>query len=154
MLGKCLWKMYNCSEEVRGRARKISYVEALDAFTRAIQLLPERRDSRHPEKQLTLEPHYKLVSVVHKLVQSRRLRVRNHSLAVCQCADWEQPEAGCNYLNASFYVRKIPPAQDLEDWEEYIIHVLKALRSADKSIWHHRMVARVSLFPSCMEGSI
>lgn len=128
MLGKCLWKMHNCSEEVRGRARKISYVEALDAFTRAIELLPERRDSRHPEKQLTLEPHYKLVSVVHKLVQSRRL----------------QPEAGCNYLNASFYARKIPPAQDLEDWEEYIIHVLKALRSADKSIWHHRMVARAA----------
>lgn len=75
MLGKCLWKMHNCGEEVRGRARKISHVEALDAFTRAIELLPERRDNRHPERQLTLEPHYKLVSVVHKLVQSRRLRV-------------------------------------------------------------------------------
>lgn len=154
MLGKCLWKMHNCSEEVRDRARKISYIEALDAFTRAIELLPERRDSRHPEKQLTLEPHYKLVSVVHKLVQSRRLGVRHHSLAVCQFADREQPEAGCNYLNASFYARKIPPAQDLEDWEVYIIHVLKALRSADKSIWHHRMVARVRLSPLRMEGKI
>lgn len=87
MLGKCLWKMHNCSEEVRGRARKISHVEALDAFTRAIELLPQRRDSRHPEKQLTLEPHYKLVSVVHKLVQSRRLRVRHRMLAVCRFAD-------------------------------------------------------------------
>lgn len=82
MLGKCLWKMHNCSEEVRGRAQKISCVEALDAFTRAIELLPERRDSRHPEKQLTLEPHYKLVSVVHKLVQSRRLQVIHFLLAV------------------------------------------------------------------------
>lgn len=79
MLGKCLWKMHNCSEYVRP---KISYVEALDAFTRAIELLPERRDGRHPEKQLTLEPHYKLVSVVHKLVQSRRLQVIHFLLAV------------------------------------------------------------------------
>lgn len=76
MLGKCLWKMHNCSEDVRGKARKVSYVEALDAFSRAIELLPRRRDSKHPEKQLTLEPHYKLLSTVHKLVQSRRLRVR------------------------------------------------------------------------------
>lgn len=83
MLGKCLWKMHNCSDEVRGRARKINYVDALDAFTRAIELLPERRDSKHPEKQPTLEPHYKLVSVVHKLVQSRRLRVRYRLLPFC-----------------------------------------------------------------------
>ncbi len=76
MLGKCLWKMYNSKDEIRGKARKISYVDALDAFRRAIELLPERRDSRHPEKQLTLEPHYKLVSVVHKLVHSGRIRVR------------------------------------------------------------------------------
>lgn len=75
MLGKCLWKMYNCSAEVRGRAPKIGFVHALEAFTRAIKLLPERRDNRHPEKQPTLEPHYKLVSVIHKLVQARRLRV-------------------------------------------------------------------------------
>ena len=27
----------------------------------------------------------------------------------------------------------------------YVLHVLKALRSADKANWHHRMVARVSL---------
>ena len=82
MLGKCLWKMHNCSEEVRGRAPKIGYEEALNAFRRAIELLPERRDSRHPEKQLTLEPHYKLVSVVHKLVQSRQLQVSHCLIAV------------------------------------------------------------------------
>lgn len=80
MLGKCLWKMHNCSEGVRGRARKVSHVDALDAFRRAIELLPRRRDSRHPEKQLTLEPHYKLLSTVHKLVQSRQLPVRRFSL--------------------------------------------------------------------------
>ena len=71
MLGKCLWKMHNF-----GRAQRISHVEVLDAFRRAIELLPERRDNRHPEKDPTLEPHYKLVSVVHKLVQSKRIKVR------------------------------------------------------------------------------
>lgn len=80
MLGKCLWKMHNCDEDVPVKARKISHVDALDAFRRAIELLPGRRDSRHPEKQLTLEPHYKLLSTVHKLVQSRRLQVRRGSL--------------------------------------------------------------------------
>ena len=32
---------------------------------------------------------------------------------------------------------------DLEDWEGYMIQVLKTLRSADRANWHHRMVARV-----------
>ena len=81
MLGKCLWKMYNCDSHIRGNVQQISYQLALDAFRRAIETLPERRDSRHPEKDPTLEPHYKLVSVVHKLVQTRRLQVRNLSLA-------------------------------------------------------------------------
>lgn len=72
--------MHNCSEEVQGRARKVGHVDVLDAFRRAIELLPGRRDSRHPEKQLTLEPHYKLLSTVHKLVQSRRLQVRRCSV--------------------------------------------------------------------------
>lgn len=75
MLGKCLWKMHNCSDEIRGRAQKINYTEVLDIFKKAIELLPERRDSRHPEKDPTLEPHYKLVSIVHKLVLSKRIQV-------------------------------------------------------------------------------
>lgn len=75
MLGKCLWKMHNCCDEIRGRAQKINYTEVLDIFKKAIELLPERRDSRHPEKDPTLEPHYKLVSIVHKLVQSKRIQV-------------------------------------------------------------------------------
>lgn len=68
--------MHNCGEEIRGRARRITHTQVLNAFTRAIVLLPERRDSRHPEKDPTLEPHYKLVSVVHKLVQSKKIQVR------------------------------------------------------------------------------
>lgn len=54
-----------------------------------------------------------------------------------------QPDHGCRYLEATTYARKVPAVQDLEDWEGYMIQVLKTLRSADKANWHHRMVARV-----------
>ena len=75
MLGKVLWKLHNCADEVRGAVKRIDPQPVIDAFVRAIETCPERRDSRHPEKEPILEPHYKLVSVVHKLVQSKRLSV-------------------------------------------------------------------------------
>lgn len=67
--------MHNCSDEVRGPAGRISHQPVIDAFIRAIEACPEKRDSRHPDKDPILEPHYKLVSVVHKLVRSRRILV-------------------------------------------------------------------------------
>ena len=53
----------------------VDYREVLDAFGKAIECVPERRDSRHPDKDPILEPHYKLVSIVHKLVQRRLIVV-------------------------------------------------------------------------------
>ena len=147
MLGKCLWKMHNCDYHIRGNVQRISYQLALDAFRRAIDTLPEKRDGRHPEKDPTLEPHYKLVSVVHKLVQTRRLQVRGIPAAQSKSPlnSDVQPEDACRYLEATPYARKVPAVHDLEDWEGYMIQVLKTLRYADKSNWHHRMVARVGL---------
>ncbi len=52
-----------------------------------------------------------------------------------------------NVLQATPYARKIPPSEEIDTWESYILQVLKALRTADKSNWHHRMVARVGLLP-------
>ena len=75
MLGKCLWKLYNCGDDQRRNLNPISCHTVLDAFTQAIEKLPAKRDSRHPDKEPILEPHYKLISIVHKLVQSRRLQV-------------------------------------------------------------------------------
>ena len=75
MLGKCLWKMHNCSDHVLSNHRRIGFQPAIDAFKTAIDTVPERRDNKHPEKDPMLEPHYKLASVVHKLVSSRRLSV-------------------------------------------------------------------------------
>lgn len=68
--------MHNCSDEVRGSAKRIGYKPVIDAFVQAIEACPEKRDSRHPDKDPILEPHYKLLSVVHKLVRSRRILVR------------------------------------------------------------------------------
>lgn len=76
MLGKCLWKMHNCSDNVLSGHNRIDFQPPIDAFKTAIEALPERRDAKHSEKDPTLEPRYKLVSVVHKLVSSRRLVVR------------------------------------------------------------------------------
>lgn len=52
----------------------------------------------------------------------------------------------CSHLKATSYAQKVSPVGDREDWEMYISQVLKSLRAADKSNWHHRMVARVCKF--------
>ena len=57
-----------------------------------------------------------------------------------------QIEEACRILKATPYSRKVVDAQDVDSWESYILQVIKALRSADKANWHHRMVARVG-FP-------
>jgi len=67
--------MYNCGEEIQGNARRPVCTDILDALKRAIAAVPDRRDSRHPDREPVLEPHYKLVSVVHKLVQKGVLQV-------------------------------------------------------------------------------
>ncbi|KAL8712892.1 MAG: hypothetical protein Q9225_006871 [Loekoesia sp. 1 TL-2023] len=114
-----------CDQVLSGYHRT-DFGPAVDAFKMSIESLPERRDNKHSEKDPTLEPHYKLASIVHKLVSSRRLPA----------------EAGCEVLNATPYARRVPPVQDFDDWEGYILQVLKVLRSADKLNWHHRMVLR------------
>ncbi|KAL9130309.1 MAG: hypothetical protein Q9217_001484 [Psora testacea] len=128
MFGKVLWKMHNCSVETLGRVERTRYRPVVDAFVRAIECVPDKRDSRHPEKDPILEPHYKLLSIVHKLVQARR----------CSA------EQGCHILKATHYSRRVPDIQESEEWVDYMQEVLKALRSADKANWHHRMVARAA----------
>lgn len=85
--GKVLWKMYNCSDEVRGSAKLISHQPVIDAFVKAIEACPEKRDSKHPDKDPILEPHYKLVSIVHKLVRSTRITVNSRSFLWVKLAE-------------------------------------------------------------------
>jgi hypothetical protein len=124
MLGKCLWKLYTIKDESLLKGERPNADKILTCFTRAVEELPNR-DSR---KDPILEPHYKLISIVHKLVSKRIVT----------------PTAASDLLKASYYIKKIDAPNDLESWEQYILSVLKTLRNADKSGWHHRMTARVS----------
>ena len=72
MLGKCLWKL-GCSSNASDP--HALFLEVLDTYTRAIRCVPEKKDSRHPDRDPILDPHYKLVSVVHKLVQRKFISV-------------------------------------------------------------------------------
>ena len=62
--------MHDCDDQVRGNGNPIGHKDVLNAFKRAVETAPERRD-----KEPILEPHYKLLSILHKLVQRNRLEV-------------------------------------------------------------------------------
>ena len=75
-LGKVLWKMWDFGAKVPGDFKRVDHQLVIAAIVQAIEACPEKRDSRHPEKDPILEPHYKLVSIVHKLVRHGRITVR------------------------------------------------------------------------------
>ncbi|KAF2661255.1 hypothetical protein K491DRAFT_619966 [Lophiostoma macrostomum CBS 122681] len=135
MLGKCLWKMYcwNCDAAVFAAQRGEAYQgpkgpgweEVVDALANAIDTLPEKRErGREP----VLEPHYKLVSIAHKLWQRKAV---DH-------------QAGAQILRHTSYAQNVSGPENADDWERYVLAVLKALRAADKSSWHHRIIARAA----------
>ena len=128
MLGKVLWKMHSCSVEILNGAKRIHHQAVIDALVQAIKCVPDKKDSRHPDKPSILEPHYKLLSVVHKLVMAKT------------CS----PQQGCRILRATHYAERVPDVHDSDEWVDYMQEVLRALRSADRSNWHHRMVARAA----------
>ena len=74
MLGKCLWKMYSADEETRGQDEPPTLEQVVDCLIRTIEAVPERKDSRK-DKEPILEPHYKLVSIMTKLIQRRAIEV-------------------------------------------------------------------------------
>ena len=124
MLGKCLWKLFR-----EWQATATSWRRPVDAFVKAIECVPEKRDNRHPERDPILEPHYKLLSVTYKLLRSGHV----------------SPDEAKHILQNSHFARKVNAA-DVEGWNGYVVEVLKTLRAADKSNWHHRMVARAARF--------
>jgi hypothetical protein len=75
MLSKCLWKMFNSSDSVRGSSKQIEVDDVLDSLLDAIETLPERKDSR---SEPIFEPHFRLVSIAHKLVCKGILEVDIH----------------------------------------------------------------------------
>lgn len=125
MLGKCLWKMHDAPEHVRQRHLTPTVQDVLEPLVRAIELIPDKKDSRE-KREPVLEPHYKLLSIVHKLVSRREL-----SLSQAERA-----------LQHTAYARIAPFPREMEEWVAHVLSILKNLRAADKSNWHHRMIAR------------
>lgn len=73
MIGKCLWKLL-IAESNHNRPKALQMKrDMIKSFTRAIECLPNKKDGK---REPILEPHYKLVSVVHKLVMKGQISVR------------------------------------------------------------------------------
>ncbi|RDL42315.1 TPR-like protein [Venustampulla echinocandica] len=131
MLGKCLWKMFcKAADEwdPQVQATKPSMESVLSALIKTIETVPKPRDGR---QEPILEPHYKLASVVHKLVLLGAM----------------QPQAAADLLQRQPYAvdkGEHIEVHDQEVWESFILKTMRHLRSADKQHWHHRMIARVA----------
>ena len=135
MLGKCGWKMWSTNDSAMRYAMSIgapvapqhgpSWESVIEAFTSAIETLPGKK-GRSGEP--VLEPHYKLVSVTHKLFQRGAI-------------DYEK---GVEILSNTSYAQNIKAPESENDWQRYILAILKSLRAADKSSWHHRVISRVA----------
>ncbi|KAI9883209.1 MAG: Signal peptidase complex catalytic subunit [Watsoniomyces obsoletus] len=126
MRGKCLWKMYNHPDNVGGSDGPIvGYMDVTNCFVRAIETLPERKSEKQDP---VFEPHYKLVSIVNKLVGYGHINVVQAN----------------RILEITPYVKKANPASDKQSWKGFMLQVLEILRGADKANWHHRMTARMA----------
>ncbi|KAF1920885.1 hypothetical protein BDU57DRAFT_465752 [Ampelomyces quisqualis] len=134
MLGKCSWKMWEANEYEKYSGpltvaaaplarTQPSWAQVTDAIINAIDTLPSKK-GRSGEP--VLEPHYKLVSITHKLFLAKSI---------------SQAE-GVDLLSHTSYSQNVPKPESAGDWNRYILGVLKSLRSADKSSWHHRIIAR------------
>lgn len=70
MRGKCRWKLLREADDTT-----LDWKYPIRAFVKAVEQVPEKRDSRHPEKEPVLEPHFKLLSVVYKLLEKGTISV-------------------------------------------------------------------------------
>ena len=135
MLAKCLWKLYcyNLDKAHKavseGRQPQIdsapSWEEVIKAVINAIDTLPEKKERG---KEPILEPHYKLVTIAYKLYQRRAINEAQ----------------GVEILSNTPYAENIKSPTNADEWKDYILAVLKALRKADNSSWHHRIIARAA----------
>lgn len=127
MLAKCLWKMHAAPEDVRGQDQPPTAQHVIASLIRAIELAPEK-ESRDTKREPVLEPHYKLVSIVHKMAIKSELTLEEARQAL----------AHTRYAPMAMFPK------DMEGWVPYALVVVRNLRAADKSNWHHRMIARAA----------
>jgi hypothetical protein len=131
MIGKCLWKMFQyIGDEWDPNRREIRppVQSIIDAFAKAIRTAPKQKDSR---QEPILEPHYKMVSIVHKLVMHGHLEIQAAG-DLLQQQPWAIQKGRGVVIN------------NFEEWKSFALDSFRYLRNADKQHWHHRMVARVA----------
>ncbi|KAH6634937.1 hypothetical protein B0J18DRAFT_417492 [Chaetomium sp. MPI-SDFR-AT-0129] len=129
MVAKCIWKMYQKPvEELDEKNRRHhptvnTVIDALEKTIEVVSLLPKPRHGQDP----ILEPHYKIVSVVHKLVKRGDLDIQTAANILQQ-----QPYAPDRGKEVS--------VDNAEEWKAYVIRCLRYLRDKDKSNWQHRII--------------
>ncbi|OKL60346.1 Histone transcription regulator 3-like protein [Talaromyces atroroseus] len=126
MLSKCSWKMFNSDEATRGSGKKVTIDDVLDPLLDAIETLPQRKERGSSDP--IFAPHFRLVSVLHKLVLRELI----------------EPSKAGEILAETPWARKLSPPQNKGDWNSYVLDILKILKNADKSNWHHRILARLA----------
>lgn len=131
MVAKCLWKMYQKPPEEldeKNRRRQPSVQAVVDALEKTVEVVSELPKPRHGQDPI-LEPHYKILSVVHKLVMRGDLTVQEGA-KILQRQPYA-PDRG----------REVA-VDNMDDWEAYVIRCLRYLRDKDKSNWQHRLIMR------------
>lgn len=140
--------MCSCDESMRTTQRKVEMQDVIDALLDSIAALPQRRDSRADP---IFEPHFKLLSVVHKLVVRGDMAVRFLPRLIYSNLPYltsTQPLEASKTLAVSPWARKVDAPENTDGWKKYLLEVIKRFKSADKSNWHHRMSAKVSSQPT------
>ncbi|KAI1767778.1 hypothetical protein GGR53DRAFT_68465 [Hypoxylon sp. FL1150] len=131
MVAKCIWKMYKTpptSLEHRDRRDRPSLEALINALEKAVEVVYALPKPRHGQDPI-LEPHYKIVSVVHKLVMRGDV----------------PPQEAANILQRQPFAIQNGDMVELnepEDWEPYVIKTLTHLREKDRSNWQHRIIMR------------
>ncbi|KAI1774858.1 hypothetical protein F4818DRAFT_416964 [Hypoxylon cercidicola] len=131
MVAKCIWKMYKTPptslghRDRRDRPSLQAVISALEKAVEVVSALPKPRHGQDP----ILEPHYKIVSIMHKLVM-------RGDIAPQEAADILQRQP--------FAVQDGEQVEisELEDWEPFVIKTLTHLREKDRSNWQHRIIMR------------
>jgi hypothetical protein len=129
MYAKCLWKMYQKPKEEldqndqRSRPTVQAVVAALE---RSVQVVTAQQK---PRQDPILEPHYKILSVMHKLVMRKEVG-QQEAVDILQRQPFALQRGEKVILN------------DNDDWEAYVIKCLRVLRDKDKSNWQHRLIMR------------
>ncbi|WXC47100.1 Histone transcription regulator 3 [Fusarium graminearum] len=133
MLSKCYWKMYQTPDDqldVKDITSKIGLMTLIDTLKKAVEVAHNARRGRNTDP--IFEPHYKIVTILHKLVIRGDVPAKDAAEILS-----EQPfglEVNPDDHFASFSA--------LEDWEEYIIRNLSKLKEKDKANWQHRIIIR------------